>query len=130
MKGVMTQLPTTAGDQSFCPNEAPCRASQTPNFHIKRILCYSAGSQMPIKTVLPCRYRTYMTLMSREGSLSVHSTFPKSPCSKADCGLSKHTFLCQIIVICVSDSSLSFFIHCLRQDCFRELERPQRLNLN
>lgn len=41
----MTQLPTAAGGQSYCPNEALCRPSQTPNFHVKWILCYTAGGQ-------------------------------------------------------------------------------------
>lgn len=72
---------------------------------------------MPIKTALTHTHiRTNMILMSYGVSLSVHSTFPKSPCSKADCGLSKHMFLSQTIMARVSDSSLSFFTHCLRQE--------------
>lgn len=118
----MTQLPTTAGDQHYCPNKALCKPSQTPNFLVKRIFYYSAGGQMPIKTALPHTHGD----KHEPWCLFVHSTFPKSPALRLT-GLSKHTFLCQTIVASVSDSSLSFFTHCLRQECFRELERPQRL---
>lgn len=123
MKGAMTQLPATAGDHTYWPNKALCRPSQAPSFQVKRTLCYSAGNQMPVMSALPCIHRD-------KHDVHKHSTFPKPPCCKADCGLSKPTFLCQ--TYCGLYFRLFFFLftHCLRQEHLRELERPLRVYLN
>lgn len=88
MKGAMTQLPATAGDHTYWSNKALCRPSQAPSFQVKRTLCYSAGNQMPVMSALPRIHRD-------KHDVHEYSTFPKPPCCKADCGLSKPTFLCQ-----------------------------------
>lgn len=128
MKGAMTQCQQQLGTSVT----APVRLFAGPPKHQTFTLKGSSATLQGVK----CQQRqhccthtgTNVILMGQ--GVSVHSTLPKPPCSKADWPLQTHIPMSDCCGFCFRLFSLSFFTRCVRQEYFRELERPQRLYLN